>query len=444
MIQNAADIATTEARETAVACLEAGIDAANPERVVREAIRLEGSELVIEGDRYDLDAYNRILVLGGGKASGPVVTALEAILGDRIDGGVVVTPDPGVGDHVERLPGDHPVPSDRGVRSTARLLDLAEDADDDTLVIAPITGGGSALLPAPVTPVSLADLQSVTEALLRSGADIGEINAVRKHLSAIKGGELARTASPATVLGLLFSDVVGNDIGVIASGPTAPDPTTFAEALAVLDRHSIDAPSAITERLERGRSGAIPETPGPDDPAFDRVTNYVLADAFTAIDAARRTAADRGYRPLVLAAGVTGEARESAKTHVAIARECLDTGNPIEPPTVLVSGGETTVTVRGSGRGGPNQEFALSAGLALEAGLTVASVDTDGRDGSTDAAGGLVDGETIDDPAAAREALDENDAYSFLADRNGLVRTGVTGTNVNDLRVLVVGDPSGV
>lgn len=442
MIQNPSDLATTSARETALACIEAGIRAANPIRVLEDTISIDGADLVIQGDRYDLNEYSRIMILGGGKASEAVVSGLEALLGDRIDGGVIVTPNGDNGGAVERLPGDHPVPSDRGLDSTEQLLDRADQATRETLVLAPITGGGSALMPAPANPVSLDDLQSLTDDLLDSGATIEEINAIRKHLSVIKGGGLARAATPATVIGLLFSDVVGNDPGVIASGPTAPDPTTFAQAIEVLDRYGLEAPDSIRDRLDQGRSGEIADTPDPADPIFDRVQNYILADGCTALKAARRTANDRGYQSVILAAGVTGEARESAKTHTAIAEECLQSGNPIDPPAVLLSGGETTVTVRGSGQGGPNQEFALQAALSHAGGITVASVDTDGLDGSTDAAGGLTDATTIDDERAARMALNRNDAYPFLKERTGLIITGPTDTNVNDLRVLVAERPS--
>lgn len=442
MIENRSDLAITQPRETALTCIEAGIRAAHPERVLEKAVTLDGSELVIQGDRYDLDEYSRVWMLGGGKASEAVASGLEALLEDRIDGGMIVTPDPGTSGVVERLPGDHPVPSDRGVESTHRLLERANQATPGTLVIAPITGGGSALMAAPADPVTLVDLQTLTDSLLESGASIEEINAVRKHLSVIKGGGLARAVEPATVIGLLFSDVVGNDPGIIASGPTAPDPTTFAQASEVLDRYGVDVPETVGDRLQRGRSGGIPDTPGPADPLFDHVENYVVADGFTALTAARRAANERGYRAIILSARVTGEAREAAKTHTAIAEEILATGNPIDPPAVLLSGGETTVTVRGTGYGGPNQEFALQAALAQSGGITITSVDTDGFDGSTDAAGGLTDGTTIDDEGMAVKALYENDAYSYLEERNALVFTGSTETNVNDLRVLVVEAPS--
>ncbi|MDS0473750.1 glycerate kinase [Natrinema sp. 1APR25-10V2] len=439
-------LASSDARDVALACVEAGIGAGHPRTVVRDAVAFEGDTLRVADGTYDLREYDDVVALGGGNAAAHVAAALEDVLGDRIDGGVVVTDDPVETERVTVRRGDHPVPSERGVEGTREVLEAADAAGEDTLVLAAITGGGSALMAAPAGDVSLANLQSTTDALLASGADIGEINAVRKHLSALKGGRLARRAAPGTVVSVILSDVVGNDLSVIASGPLAPDASTFDDALAVLERYGIDAPDTVVDRLERGAAGEVAETPGPDDPAFETVSNHVVADGMTVLEAARETARNRGYDPLILSSRVRGEAREAATTHVAVAEEVRATGTPLEPPAVLLSGGETTVTVRGDGTGGPNQEFATSAALELvegdengsEAGIAVAAVDTDGIDGATDVAGALVDGRSVDDSDAAREALAENDVYPYLESRGALVRTGPTGTNLNDLRVLVV------
>jgi hydroxypyruvate reductase len=442
MIEDCDRLATSEGRDVALECVAAGIEAGHPRTVVRDAVALEGTTLRVGDATYDLDDYDEVVVLGGGNAAAHVAAALEDVLGGRIAGGVVVTDDPVATDRVTVREGDHPVPSERGVAGARAVLEAAGAADAGTLVLAAITGGGSALMPAPAGEVSLADLQSTTDALLESGADIGEINAVRKHLSALKGGRLARRAAPATVVSLLLSDVVGNDPGTIASGPLAPDTSTFDDALAVLERYGIDAPVAVVDRLERGAAGDVAETPGPDDPAFERVSNRVVADGTTVLEAARDAAGERGYGTLVLSSRVRGEAREAARTHVAIAEEIRATGTPLAPPAVVLSGGETTVTVRGDGTGGPNQEFATSAALELadgrDGGITVAAVDTDGIDGATDAAGALVDGATVEDPERARAALAANDVSPYLEGRNGLILTGPTGTNLNDLRVLVV------
>jgi hydroxypyruvate reductase len=466
MIRNRSALAGTSARELALDCVEAGIAAARPRRVVRETVDVvheesdsdPGRTLTVAGERYDLGEYESVVVLGGGKAAGGVAAVLEDVLGDRIDRGVVVTDDSaGEVQQIDVLRGDHPVPSERGVAGARRVLKLADEAGEATLVLAVVTGGGSALLPAPAEGVSLADLRTVTTDLLESGANIAEINAVRKHLSAIKGGRLAERASPARVVGLVLSDVVGNDHGTIASGPLSPDSTTYEDALGVLNRYDIDAPPGVRDRLERGAGGEVAETPGdkpretPSEgaPAFERVSVHVLADGMTALDAAAEVASERCYDPLILSSRIRGEAREAAKTHVAIAEEIRATGNPVEPPAVVLSGGETTVTVRpdGGGEGGPNLEFALSGAIELEtSGVALASVDTDGRDGGTDVAGALVDAETVGERIeadAARQALAENDSLGVVAtgkpeETDCVIRTGPTGTNVNDLRVLVV------
>lgn len=433
-----ASVVRTPARELAIDCLEAGLEASDPERVIRHRLSIDGDTLSVDTTEYDLAAYDRILVLGGGKAGARQARAIESLLGDRIDAGVVVTNDQVSTERIELLQSDHPIPSERGVAATRTLLELAESADHDTLVIVLITGGGSALLPAPAPGIELSDLKDVTDRLLASGAEIEEINAVRKHLSTIKGGGLARALAPADVVSLIMSDVVGDDLSVIASGPTVPDESTFADAETVLERHSIDRPEAVAERLRSGAAGEYPETPAPGDSVFDCVQNHLVADGATPMRAGAAVATERGYRALQLSARIRGEAREAAKTHVAIGEEILASGQPVEPPAVVLSGGETTVTIQGEGAGGPNQEFALSGAIELGAGITLAAIDTDGIDGSSPAAGGVVDRETVEDPQAARDALERNDAYSYLANRGDVIETGPTGTNLNDYRVMVV------
>lgn len=433
----------TSAHETAVACLGEAIEAVLPDRVVRDSVSLRGDTLAVADESYDLSRFERVVVVGGGKAADGVADALEAVLGDRIDAGAVVTPTPTEGERIERLRGDHPVPSERGVESANRLVELLDGADEETLVLAVVTGGASAVIPTPVEGVSLSDLRATTDELLRSGADISELNAVRKHLSTLKGGGLARRAAPATVVGLVFSDVVGNDLGVIASGPTASDETTYGDALSVVDRYDLSVPDSVRNRLERGAAGELPETPTRGDDAFDGVRNHVLADGYAALSAARDAARERGYDALVLSSRVRGEAREAAKTHAAVAEEMAATGDPASPPAVVLSGGECTVTVRGDGEGGPNLEFCLSAARELETSAVVAALDSDGEDGGTDVAGAVVDHRTVESEDEAAAALADNDALPYLRDRGTLIRTGPTGTNVNDLRVVVVGDDGG-
>jgi hydroxypyruvate reductase len=455
--------------------VDAGVDAARPERVVADRLRVDDDGLVVTdaagvAHRYDLAAHDRVLVVGGGKAAAGLVRGLHDLLGDRIDEGAVVVPadDAATVGPVRLLPGDHPTPSERGADSTREVLSLAASATADDLVLAVVTGGGSALLAAPAEGVSLPDLAATTDALLAAGADIAELNAVRKHCSAVKGGGLARAAAPATVAGLVVSDVVGDDLGVVASGPTAPDATTYDDALAVLDRYDRAVPDGVRDHLARGAAGEVAETARADDPAFDRCRTHVLANGRTALRAAAERAQVEGVEATTLTAFLDGEARETGRTLAAVAREVATGEGPATPPAVLLAGGETTVTVAGDGTGGPNQELALAAALSFGAwaggtGATgtakregdgdgrdgplpvaLAAVDTDGLDGSTDAAGALVDATTVGgDREAAREALAANDALPFLDARTALVETGPTGTNVNDLVVVVVGEARG-
>ena len=439
MIHDREALAETPAHDLALSCLESGIRAAQPDRVIAEQVAVEDGVLRIAAGRYTLTDYDEIVLLGGGKAADVVARALEDVLDDRIDRGLVVTSDPVETETVEVVEGSHPVPDEEAQAGAREILDRAREQDERVLMLVPITGGGSALLPLPAGDLRLSDLQSITESLIESGAAIEEINAVRTHLSAIKGGGLARAAAPATVVGLVFSDVVGDDPAVVASGPTAPDETTYEDALAVLEHYDVDAPGPVIGHLEAGAAGEHEETPE-EEP--DHVDNYVLATAWTALEAARETVADTDYEPLVLSSRIRGESTEAALSQVAIAEECLETGHPIEPPAVLLSGGETTVTVLGGGDGGPNMEFALRVGVEGVEDVVCASVDTDGEDGGTGYAGAIVDSETVDNPMGARVALVENDTEPYLEECGALLETGPTGTNVNDLRVLVVGRPS--
>ena len=453
MIHNRDQLSATPTHEVALDCLTAGIEAADPARLTRKAVSLAEGTLTVNDASYDLADYDEVIVLGGGKAAAVVAAELAAICGDELGGGIVVTDSPDAPSavstqRVEVLAGDHPIPSERGVESTRRLLAMGREADASTLILGVITGGGSALMAAPAAGLSLADLRSTTDALVASGATIAEINAVRKHCSAIKGGRLAAATQPADVCSLVVSDVVGNDLATIASGPFVGDPTTYADARAVIDCYDLDVPAAVVGHLDRGIAGEIEETPTTDDPVFAPVSTEVIGDSMVAVQAAAVRASEAGFEPLVLSSRVRGEAREAAKTQVAIAEEIRASGQPLAPPAVVISGGETTVSVAGDGVGGPNQEFALSAAVELagdvagdttgESGETVvAAVDTDGIDGVSDAAGAIVDSDTVR-VAAGHRALAANDATPLLADAGARIQTGSTGTNVNDLRVVVV------
>lgn len=448
MFRNRDAVATSEARTLALDCLTAGIEAADPELATRNALALCNESLQIDNRHVSLSSYDRILVVGGGKAAVGVATALETILGDSLDDGVIVTDSPQSLDRLTVVQGRHPVPDTGGVEGTRSMLTMADSAGEETLIIAVITGGGSALLPAPAGSISLDDVQAVTQQLLEAGAPISDLNAVRKHISDIKGGRLAERASPADIIGLVISDVVGNDLSVIASGPITPDQTTYQDAISALERHDVTVPPQIRSHLEAGVTGEHPETPSAGTPIFDRVSTHIIADNRTAIDAARSVASEAGYATTVLSSQIEGEARDVGRFHAAIALEGVQQANPVDPPAVILSGGETTVTVRGDGDGGPNQEFVVGAALTLanaeSGGATIASVDTDGIDGASDAAGGLIDETTVDDRQAAQKALEANNAGPYLDERAGRLLTGATGTNVNDLRVMVLqsGSPS--
>ncbi len=379
--------------------------------------------------------------------------AVEEVLGDRITGGLVVvkTGHSAPVQHVEMVEASHPRPDEAGARAGARILDLAADMGEDDLVIALLSGGGSALLVAPAEGISLNDLQTMTDALLASGATIHEINCLRKHCSGVKGGQLARAVAPATLITLALSDVVGSPLDVIASGPTVPDATTWDDAWAIVERYDLVAklPPAIRSRLEAGRAGDIPDTPKPGDPAFAGAQTLVVADNRMAALAAAETATAQGYNTLLLTTYLEGEAAQVAKVVVALAREVQAHAAPVAPPACLILGGETTVTLGSNpGQGGRNQELALAAAIALDGteGITIVSLATDGTDGPTDSAGGIADGGTVGrgrkQGLAAEAHLRGHNAYPYLAATNDLLITGPTQTNVNDLIFVFVGAPA--
>jgi glycerate 2-kinase len=433
-------------RQDAEAIFRAGVEAVDPERAVRSALRRRDDSLLVGEHRVELPP-GRIYVVGAGKAAGPMAAAVEEILGELLAAGVVVTKY-GHGQPLRKvrlLEAGHPVPDENGLEAGREISALLEKTGEQDLVICLISGGGSALLPAP-DEVSLSDKMDVTRRLLASGAEIAEVNAVRKHLSSLKGGGLARLAAPSRVVSLILSDVVGDPLDVIASGPTVPDPSTFADAREIIRRYGFEEkiPVSLQRRLERGLAGEAPETPKAGDPVFDRVINLLVGNNARAIEAAAEQAQRLGYRPLVLSTTITGETREVAGVHAAIAREAATSGRPAAAPLCLLSGGETTVTLRGEGKGGRNQEFALAAALQIGdlPGVMVLSAGTDGTDGPTDAAGAFADGTTL---ARARKAglsprrhLEDNDAYPFFAALGDLLITGPTRTNVMDLRVILV------
>ncbi len=438
-------------REDLTFIREAALRAVDPARLVREQLRVAEGRLWIGENVWDLAELRDLRVIAAGKAAVPMAQAAGERLGASLTAGVLVTKTHHTAGHVlpdgfQVFEAGHPTPDMNGVRAANAALQLLEGLTTRDLVLVLLSGGASALLPAPVEPLALADLQAVTSLLLRSGAPIEELNAVRKHLSRLAGGQLARLAAPAAVVTLILSDVIGDPLDVIASGPTAPDPTTYAEAWRVLERYDLlpRVPPAVREHLAAGMAGAVPETPKAADPCFARVTNLVIGSNRVAARAAAHAAQEAGYRPLLLSTFVEGEAREVAKVAAALMRSVRTYGEPLPPPACLLWGGETTVTVRGNGKGGRNQELALAAALALEGLPDVAllALATDGTDGPTDAAGAIVDGATAGRARALgldlHAALRANDAYPALAALEALLRLGPTGTNVNDLLVMLI------
>src|SRR5579875_3248849 len=425
---------TARLRRDATAILQAALAAVEPYVATRRALRLHQGRLTVAGRAYRLRPGARVIAIGAGKAGAPMAQAVEDVLGDRLAGGTIVVKT-GYTAPLRRIvlrEAGHPVPDAAGEAGARELLGAAAGLRSSDLVLCLISGGGSALLPAPQPGVTLDDLVRTTSLLLHSGATIGEINTVRKHLSRVAGGRLAAAAAPARVVTLVVSDIVGNPLEAIASGPTVPDPTTYADALRILDARGLAArvPAAALDALRRGAAGALPETPKPGDPVFRRGHVTVVADNRTAARAAAREARRLGYHALLLSTYMEGEAREVGRVLAGVARQ-------------LAGGGETTVTVTGTGRGGRNQEVALGAAAGLRGvpGALVASFASDETDGTTDAAVAVADGTTLARAEAlgllAAQHLRDNDAYPFFDALGDLIRTGPTNTNVTDLMLIL-------
>ncbi|MHA1617393.1 MAG: glycerate kinase type-2 family protein [Candidatus Njordarchaeales archaeon] len=439
-----------QAREIILQALEAALIAVDPRHTVKRNVMISDNKLVIAGKEFDLDKIRNIYVIGGGKASGAMAEAMEEVLGDRISGGVVnVLKGTEKNFRVQRIKlvgASHPIPDENGMHGVEEMLEIAKRADEDDLVIVLISGGGSALMPKPAEPITLEEMKITTDLLLKCGATINEINAVRKHISAFKGGQLARACYPATTVALVISDVVGDPLDTIASGPTAPDTTTFEDAYRVLKFYGIldKVPENVRKRIEKGLKGEIPETPKPGDKIFEKVHNIIIANNRIACEAAEAKAREMGVNTLILSTHIEGEARHVGTVLAGIAREIHKYDKPLKRPALIIMGGETTVTVTGTGKGGRNQELSLSASLRIRGleGTAIASVGTDGIDGITDAAGGLVDSTTVDRGKGkgldVLEYLANNDSYTFLKAVGDVIFTGPTGSNVNDIMFVAV------
>lgn len=436
-------------RDDSQAIFAAGVAAVDPAAAMRRYLERRGTMLYVDGMAYDLQRYAHIYVVGAGKAGATMAQGLEVVLADRLTAGAVTVKYGHLAPvtRVMLYEAAHPLPDAAGVRGAEAIRRLACQATADDLVFCLLSGGGSALLPAPCTTITLEEKQHVTSLLLACGASIDEINAVRKHLSRLKGGQLARVVAPATLITLVLSDVVGDRLDAIASGPTVPDPTTFQDCLDILAHYGLLAqlPTSVTTYLYQGQAGLHPETPKASETFFALGQIVLVGSTRLALQAARHAAQSRGYNTLLLSSMIEGETRHIAQMHAAIAQEVRYSGHPIEAPACIISGGETTVMLHEPGKGGRNQEFALAAALPIAGleGVVILSAGTDGSDGPTDAAGAMVDGHTVDRAQALglspKTFLYGHDAYHFFAALNDLLITGPTGTNVMDIHLILVG-----
>jgi len=444
----------SSSRRILVEALSQALVAADPRTILRNKIRVRRNALEIGEFSFKLSEFRRVLIIGGGKATAGMALEMEQILDGRITGGSVnipayTKPWP-KSKKINFNPASHPIPSEDGVRGVKNMLRLVGQPSEEDLVICLISGGGSALMPLPSTGVLLSDKQKTTSLLLKSGAKIDEINAVRKHLSDFKGGRLAEKLYPATVLSLIISDVVGDKLESIASGPTVPDDTTYADAYTILQERGLwrTVPSSVRNRTQKGKEGKLPETPKRSSRIFKRVHNVLVGTNKESCQAAAEVLERRGHHSLILSTRLQGESRAVGKILAGICVGIREDQLPVAPPAAVVAGGETTVTVYGKGRGGRNQELVLSAASSIRGnhGILVSSIGTDGVDGPTNAAGAVADGNTVDrglrihmDPDSY---LRENNSYPFFERLRDLVITGPTGTNVNDIFIALVGPGS--
>jgi len=449
LMANSSDEILQRLRHDACLVLDGALKAVDPKEAVLNALSLDGDILSYEGGSVDLSKTKKIVVVGGGKAGGLMTKAVEALLGKRITSGYVNvlkgTEDSVKTGRVILRGASHPIPDHEGMKGVDKMFDLTNGLTKRDLVITLMSGGGSALMPYPASGMTLEDMRELTGILLKAGVTINELNSVRKHISGFKGGQFARHVYPARMINLLLSDVIGDPIDIIASGPTSPDESSFMEARSVVVKYGLldEIPENVLTRLNAGTNGMVPETPKPGDPIFENVSNLVIANNYMAAKAASDVAEELGYNSLLLSTHIEGEARQVGVMFAGIAREEQSRGLPVSRPAAIIIGGETTVSVKGEGKGGRNQEVALGA-IRKMSGLKglIATLGTDGIDGPTDAAGAMVDGESLTKALGLGlnpdVFLDGNDSYSFFEPMNDQIRTGPTGTNVNDLTVILV------
>lgn len=432
---------------------KAALARADAFQAVRDNLDLRGNSLIIKNDpesslKFDLSRFKKIQVLGAGKSAAPMAAACESILADKLFEGLIITKYGHAGrlSKIKIIEAGHPLPDQAGCRASRQIVSRLQACGAEDLILFLTSGGCSALFTSPPDPIALPEKQKTIQLLLRAGAPIQDLNIVRKHLSLVKGGRSARLAFPATVINLVLSDVIGDPLDIIGSGPFFPDRSTFPDALEVLRKYHLvkKVPPSVPAYFRKGVRGLIPDTPKPGDVCFKKVTHRIVANNRVALEAAEKTARNLGFRTFRLSSQIQGEARELAKFYGAIAREMTQSHNPSGKPLCLSAGGEPTVTVTGSGQGGRNTELALAMAIELDGlrNITFLSVGTDGTDGPTDAAGAVADGRTriraLQKGISLEKHLQDNDSYSFFKKAGGLLMTGPTGTNVMDLHFLLI------
>lgn len=425
------------------------LKAVDPVNAVKIFLKKDGDKIRIRDESFDLNSFENIRVVGFGKAAAAMALGVEEVLGDDLDAGIVTVKYghlAKVSSKIKINEADHPVPDKAGMKAAKEIIEFLKKSNEKDLVICVISGGGSALLPLPSEGITLTEKQETTKLLLACGADIREINAIRKHISQVKGGQLARLTQPATLITLILSDVIGDPLDSIASGPAAPDETTFEDCWHILKKYDLlgKIPPTVEHHLKSGVEKSIPDTPKVGDPAFSKTHNTIVGSNWEAVAAARDFAQSLGYNTMVLSTFVEGETKDVARVHAAIAKEIKKTGNPIQKPACIISGGETTVTIRGNGLGGRNQEFVLAAAMDIDGmdNVVALSAGTDGTDGPTDAAGAIADGETIARASQLKldtlKYLQNNDSYHYFEKLSDLIKTGPTNTNVMDIRIILI------
>ncbi len=439
----------TSMRKEALDIFHASLKAVDPVNAVKRFLKKNDNKLSVKDTTYDLNSYDNIYLIGFGKAAAAMARGAEAVLGDDLKTGIVSVKYgylDKVSSKIKINEAAHPVPDEAGMNGAKEIVDFLKQRDERDLIICVISGGGSAILPLPYEGVTLSQKQETTKLLLACGADIKEINAIRKHISQVKGGQLARIAQPATLVTLILSDVIGDPLDSIASGPTAADQSTFNDCWAILQKYDLlgKIPPEVERHIKSGVEKSIPDTPKVSDPVFSKTQNFIIGSNWEAVVAASDYAQKLGYNTLVLSTFVEGETKDVARVHAAIAKEVNKTGNPVKKPACIISGGETTVTIRGNGLGGRNQEFVLAAAMDINGmdNVVVLSAGTDGTDGPTDAAGAIADGETITRANQLKlnslKYLQDNDSYHYFEKLNDLVKTGPTNTNVMDIRIMLI------